>query len=245
MTGPALRRGRALLVLALLAAFYVVAEEIPTEPTITVVGFRDTGESVTCATASCVDSAQAESARLLMEWFRMYQEFPQEDLPLDGDKFCQALATHQPSGCSLDSPPASPGITVPGRSDFAPNGCGTGGVGGWFQNAVLSVITSNHYSGDIDAPYAGVSFRSVCDAHDICWAAGGARGACDDAFRDGTQAACAAVPDPQGTCSGFASLYHGAVSTTVPSDNAYEEREGQRKCALWARDMRENDCEDD
>ena len=171
----------------------------------------------------------------------MYDSFPPDDLPLNGAQFCANLATRQPQGCSLSNPPPSPSIAVPGQTDWQPNGCGTGG---WFEHAILNVTTSNSYSGDINAPYEGVSFLSACNAHDTCWAVGGARGACDNAFQQSTQNACAPVADPNGTCSGFASLYHGAVSTTNSSDNAYANAVANRQCALWARDMRENDCDD-
>lgn len=233
----------ALPISTLAFAFHVLADDIPTTPTVEVVGHRVDGGALTCSFGGCFDSAQAEAARALAEWQRMHDTYPQDELPLDEEKFCEGLASSKPSGCNLASPPASPGITVPGQPAYAPNGCGTGGVGGWFQSFILSRISSS-YSGDLDEPYSGVSFLSACNAHDACWAAGGPRAGCDAAFEDRMKTACAAVPDPEGTCSGFASLYRGAVSTTTGSDNAYATSTGNRQCALWARDMRENDCDD-
>lgn len=43
-------------------------------------------------------------------------------------------------------------------------------------------------------------------------------------------------------CQGFASLYHGAVSTTNGSHSAYANVAEKRVCAVWANGMRENHC---
>lgn len=158
---------------ALLVASYVLAETIPTEDPVVVVGRRPDGFVLTCTTAFCFDAVQEEAARALLEWQRMYAELPPDDLPLDGERFCQLLAADKPPGCNLGNPPPSPGVTVPGQAPWQPNGCGTGGIGGWFQDAVLEVIASQSYSGDIHAPYPGVSFRAACNEHDRCWAVGG------------------------------------------------------------------------
>src|SRR5690606_13153660 len=100
------------------------------------------------------------------------------------------LNARKPSGCSANNPPPSPGVDVPGQSAWQPNGCGTGGIGTWFQDAILEVVASQSYSGNIHAPYPGISFRSACDAHDQCWAAGGVRHVCDNNFRDSMESAC-------------------------------------------------------
>lgn len=135
---------------------------------------------------------------------------------------------------------------MPGQDPYAPNGCGTGGIGGWLQDLALEVFTSDSYSGDIDEPYSGVSFLAACNAHDQCWASGTVRHVCDDAFELATSNACNVVSDPAGksTCRGFASSYHGALTTTDGSNSAHATSTANRACALWARDMRENDCED-
>lgn len=227
----------------LLVGFYVLADTY-TFPTMTVVGHRPDGGALVCSTGACFDTAQEESARAYMEFLRMYDRIPQEAPAMDGERFCQSLASKQPQNCSLSQPPASPGIPVPGRAAWQPNGCGTGGVGGWFQDWILERIASDSYSGDLNAPYPGVSFRSACDGHDQCWAAGGARGACDDAFNVDMDNACNQLSAGGGrsTCTGFSSLYHGAVSVTDPSDSAYATSTAKRVCAVWAYEMRENDC---
>lgn len=214
-----------------------------TLPPVTATGTRIGGGSIICRGEGCAGvlfMMQNGSAIPPNE----VSATPLEDIPVDGNAFCQNLNQNKPSGCSLSSPPASPGITVPGQTAWAPNGCGTGGIGSWFQDAILEVVTSQSYSGDIHAPYPGVSFRAACDAHDACWASGGFRAECDNAFRDSTQAACSIISSSAGrsTCSGFGSLYHGAVTTTNGSHNAYATSSNNRQCALWASDMRENNC---
>ena len=175
----------------------------------------------------------------------MYDSIPQDDLPLNGERFCSNLEARKPSGCSLSNPPASPGITIPGEANYQPNGCGTGGIGNLILDFALEVFSSNYYSGSIDEPYSGVSFLPACNAHDTCWAAGGARHVCDGAFMTSMHNACGGVSGAgQNTCLGFAGLYHGAVSATDPSDSAYQTSTGRRVCAVWALEMRENECDD-
>ena len=220
------------------------ADDIPTLGTVKVVGTTIEGVELTCASPGCFDAAQEESARAYLQWMLEYNEMPQGDVGLDQDKFCQSLAGRQPTGCSLTNPPSSPGIEVPGRAPWQPNGCGTE-WGSWFQDAVLEVLSSESYSGDLDAPYPGVSFLAACNEHDRCWASGSARDLCDRAFESASSGACDAVVNSAGrsTCRGFASLYHGALTTTDGSNSAYSSSYEERISALWARDMRENDCE--
>jgi hypothetical protein len=182
--------------------------------------------------------------------FEINQEFLdqglpiQDDPPVNGQQFCNNLRDQKPSGCSASSPPPSPGISIPGQAAWQPNGCGTGGIANWFVDAVLGVTSSQSYSGELDAPWEGVNFRGACDSHDQCWAIGGARSVCDLEFRDSMNTACGQLSDPNAmaTCTGFASTYHGAVSTTNASHSAYANSTGDRTCAIWASDMRENNC---
>ncbi|MFT4180144.1 MAG: hypothetical protein QM612_11925 [Thermomonas sp.] len=167
-----------------------------------------------------------------------------DDVPVDGQKFCRNLKSQKPPGCSGSNPPPSPGITVPGKPVWQPNGCGTGGVANWFVDLVLTVTSSQSYSGNLNSPFAGVSFEGACNSHDQCWASGGNRGVCDLQFRDSMNNACGQLDDggSQATCMGFASTYHGAVSTTNASNSAHANVMRDRACAIWANDMRENNC---
>jgi len=149
-----------------------------------------------------------------------------------------------PTYCNLSSPPPSPGINISGQPTWQPNGCGTGGIGSWFQDFILERVAGQSYSGNLDSPYVGVSFKGACDSHEQCWAMGGNRTTCDINFRNSMNSACSQLSDSgaQGNCSGFASLYHGAVSTTDGSHGAYATSTANRACAVWANDMRENGC---
>jgi len=115
----------------------------------------------------------------------------------------------------------------------------------WFVNLVLTVTSNQAYSGNLNEPYPGVSFQGSCNSHDQCWAQGGGRGTCDLQFRDSMNGACDQLgySSASATCMGFASTYHGAVSTTNASNSAYANSVQARACAIWASDMRENSCE--
>lgn len=213
-----------------------VAQSITDLPPVIVTAPRLDGGSISCGGMGCAGALF--SARIATPYDPNVAFIPYDDYPVDGEKFCQLLGAAKPSGCSASNPPPSPGIAVPGMSSWQPNGCGTGGIGSWFQDAALEVFASQSYSGNIHAPYPGVSFKSACDGHDRCWARGGARGTCDEVFRVQMFNACG----QQSTCRGFASSYHGAVSVTNGSHGAYATTAANRICAVWAYDMRENDC---
>lgn len=167
----------------------------------------------------------------------MYQTFPEDELPLDAGKFCRALSAKQPAGCSVGSPPASPGL----GGNWRPTGCGTGRMSRAFLDAALRRAATHSYSGDIDRPHEGVSFLAACNEHDRCYAVAGGKDNCDIAFRDTMQTACNAAAN-NAACQGWASLYHGTVSTTDASRSAYNASAGERACASWARDMKDNGC---
>ena len=233
-----------LTVAALSAACFGLYATV-TFPPIIVTAPRIGGGTVVCRGEACAGVLQSlQETGGSKGGDQSDHENPTEDIPVNPAALCANLNANKPSNCSLSNPPSSPGITVPGQPAWSANGCGTGGIGSWFQDAILEVVTSQSYSGDIHAPYPGVSFRTACDAHDACWASGALRAECDNTFRDSTQAACSIVSSPAGrsTCSGFGSLYHGAVTTTNGSHNAYSTSSNNRECALWASDMRENNC---
>lgn len=166
-------------------------------------------------------------------------------MELTKSQFCQILQSQRPSNCNAHSPPRSPGIIVINQGTWQPNGCGPQSWGGrGLANVILTLMSSQSYSGDIDAPYPGVSFKAACDTHDRCWATqANSRAECDIAFRDTMFAACAHLTLAENnTCTGFAGNYHGAVSTSNKSHQVHAAAVADRACALWARDMRVNGC---
>lgn len=215
----------------------------PTLPPVTVTAPRIGGGNVLCRGDGCAGMLDAMKEQINMEF--LTQGLPiQDDPPVSGQQFCNNLKALKPSGCNGSNPPPSPGISVPGKPAWQPNGCGTGGMANWFVDLVLEVTASQSYSGNLNSPYQGVSFQGACNSHDQCWAMGGSRGVCDLQFRDSMNTACGQLGDAgsQATCMGFASNYHGAVSTTNASNSAYANSVQGRICAIWANDMRENNC---
>lgn len=162
------------------------------------------------------------------------------DLSVTKGQFCAALKSQKPSGCSLASPPPSPGIVIPGKPAWKANGCGTGPLSNVFLDAALTLSSSQSYSGNLDAPYTGVNFLSACNAHDRCYAMAGGKQACDTQFNSAMETACGAAG---ANCIAWAHAYHGAVGVTNAAQSAYNQAEAGRVCALWAKDMRTNQCQ--
>ncbi len=226
----------ALLTVLLLAAHASVSNTLPT---VTVVGKKPDGGPLTCSSGSCFDTAQEETARAFQEWLTMYAVMPEEELPLDGAQFCSTLKAKKPSGCNLNSPPSAPGYD----QNWQPNGCGTPGRQ-WMIHIALSITHTENYSGDPNAPHAGVSFLAACNAHDRCWGSGFDRTFCDTQFGDNVRAQCDTVSSSSGwgTCRGFASAYHAAVSPNDFSNPKYAASVWKAQCAGWAHDMQANNC---
>ncbi len=170
----------------------------------------------------------------------------QTDL-LDGDgtpvllvqrsEFCERLEDERPAGCSASAPPAVPGIDPTWR----PNGCG---VGGW-RDAALTIVANiglPHFSGDLDAPFPGVSFLSACNAHDRCYGFQFPKVACDGAFRYAMIGACdqSTMGEAREICYGSVSAYFMAVLNYGQS--AYDGAGEELACARWHLDMAVNGC---
>lgn len=156
------------------------------------------------------------------------------------DEFCSALKSNRPEGCDGANPPSTPG-TDP---NWQPNGCGTSGFGNLVLDAGLEIVASEHYSGDFQAPYPGVSFQAACNDHDLCWGIGGVRSACDSSFHESMRSACGVLTQASSrtVCEGFAGGYFSAVSTTNAGNANYKSAVAARRCALWAYDMKLNSC---
>ena len=159
---------------------------------------------------------------------------------LDRADFCAALKSKQPANCNSSNPPSTPGLDP----NWQPNGCGTGGMSNLLLDSGMEVLLSDTYSGNFQAPYPGVSFRSACDAHDACWGVAGSRAVCDTAFHNAMEAACGVVSQAAArtTCNGFASAYFSAVAITNIGNSNYQRATENRRCALWAQDVKANGC---
>lgn len=232
---------RKLLVLALAALVVPCASaagDDPVDQPPVVVHRYSVGEIfVYCAGVDCLDAFSEIGGN----------PWPITDISISSDgggatseQFCSALKNKKPQGCDLANPPSTPG-TDP---NWQPNGCGTSGAGNLVLDAGLEIVASDHYSGDFQAPYPGVSFRSACNEHDACWGAGLVRSDCDTSFHESMRAACGVLTEASSrtVCEGFAGTYFAAVSTTNAGNDNYAAAVSARKCALWAHDMKINGC---
>lgn len=223
----------AITVLALPAS----AQEVTDFPRVVVTGQTITGSNVICRGMDCaivlesLDGLGMVQSELLLA--------PTESGGFDKDQFCKALEARRPAGCDASDPPSTPGLD-PG---WQPNGCGTGGASNLFLNSGLGIAYTDNYSGDFNAPFAGTSFKSACDAHDGCWGSAGNRSTCDSNFHNAMRTACTSWGEPsRTTCNGFAAAYFSAVAATDIGNENYRNAVNQRRCALWAHDMRANGC---
>lgn len=204
----------------------------PVLETVVVVGTRTT---VGCRGVDCtsVVSAMRELPPLFIP---SWEDQIEPDTSLDYREFCDRLDRARPAGCGL-YPRPTPGLDLSWR----PNGCGVGGLTNVLATAALEVysaIDGIPFSGDLDEPYPGRSFLAACNDHDRCWAAGESRISCDENFRVATVQACGGVAD----CERYARTYHYGVSRTSTSDETYAASIATRRCAVWHRDMNDNEC---
>lgn len=238
MKRPALR---IYVLLGLLGAMFASATPTTNGPSVLVQGTRIGGGTIICRGEACAGVLSS-----MMGSPVNHVELPpladDGSVAVSGPQFCANLRAAKPSGCNASNPPPSPGIYVPGRAPFEANGCGTGRLSSLFADVALEIIARPTYSGDFQAPYPGVSFAAACNAHDTCWAAGSMRSVCDYNFRSDMIAACGGDHPSNNTCLGFSGIYHGAVTNTGASLNAYNSSVAERACAVWASDVRENQC---
>ncbi|WP_434212633.1 hypothetical protein [[Pseudomonas] boreopolis] len=211
-----------------------------TLPTVKVTAERIGGGMLMCTTVTCAGALDEEQYRERMAYMRMYATYPQDDLPIDKAKFCSNLKGKKPSNCDFFSPPMTPEYS----SNWMPDGCGSGPRQQWFLDRLVSSASSGQYSGNLNAPYSGISFQAACNEHDRCWGVGKEKSSCDMAFSNNMQNACSSASNPNGLniCLGFAGLYYGAVATTNAAQVTYQDSVMAYACAGWAYDMRLNGC---
>ncbi len=224
---------------AVILASPVSAQDVTDLPRVVATAQTITGSNVICRGMDC--AVVLESLKDPVFFQSELLLAPTEPGGIDEELFCKAMKAIQPEGCDAASPPSTPGLD-PG---WQPNGCGTGGASNLFLNSALGLIYAENYSGDFNAPFAGTSFKSACDAHDGCWGSAGNRATCDSDFHNAMRTACTSWGEPsRTTCDGFAAAYFSAVATTDTGNDNYRNAVAQRRCALWAHDMKTNGCEE-
>ena len=161
---------------------------------------------------------------------------------VDRGQFCEALANEKPSGCNSSNPPS----TADTDANWQPNGCGTS----WRTQAAMQLgimtIVPDDFAGNFNAPYSGVSFLDACNTHDRCYSVAFDKASCDQRFGDQMREACGVVGSSSGynVCTGLADIYRGAVSSTTFGQDAYASSLSNHSCAVWAKDMEANGCEE-
>lgn len=206
------------------------------QPRVISYGRFEGGGMALCMSAQCAQ-ALAGAERTVYKPERTLEP----EVGVDRELFCELLEDQQPENCEASDPPSTPGLD----SSWDPNGCGTDPHNNLFLHSGLAKFFTDSYSGNFHAPYPGISFRLACNNHDACWGVAGNRATCDNSFHDSMRSACDGVAEATSrtVCNGFAAAYFSAVAATDIGNGNYQESVENRKCALWAHDMKINGCE--
>ena len=206
------------------------------QPRVIAYGHFDGGGMAFCTSAQCAQALAGADKTLYQE-----ERTLEPESGVNRESFCELLKDQQPENCDASDPPSTPGLD-PG---WQPNGCGTDGLSNLLLESGLAVFYTEAYSGNFNAPFPGISFRSACNSHDACWGVGGERATCDNTFHNNMRSACgaAAQGSSRTACNAFGAAYFSAVSATDIGNGNYSESVEERKCALWAYDVYTNGCE--
>jgi hypothetical protein len=241
--------GRAIRLSGILAALSVVSIDLSAQacpggvcPPITVTGPTTAGSNILCRGMACANILQGMQAASYMSLDLSDQQAPigPEDVPVSQTEFCRNLRTSKPVGCGITPAPV-PGVNTTFQVYAAQygNGCGDGSWSVTIANAIAQASLPG-YSGNPDAPFAGISFRGACNAHDACYAGQGVRGTCDTNLYNSLAAICATAGSVATTCNGYAHAFAAAVS--LGGQAAYTQAYLQQQCALWHKNMETNAC---
>jgi hypothetical protein len=173
-----------------------------------------------------------------------------EEPGVNGEAFCEELSKdeNRPDDCAADGSdvPRVPGLntSMPAFLTLHANGCGDGS---WqFEAAnIVAIVTVSGYTGNPDEPLPGLQIRDVCNAHDACYAGGGAKYFCDAQFGRDLEVAL----QSQYVVDSNAYLYARNVMAAYVSavglfgDRAYNNAKEAFECAVWNANMEANQCE--
>lgn len=219
--------------------FGMFSLDVPAQPVMPEVVVRANtvdGGQVSCYSFTCAGLV----TQMQFDWQLEHATLPADDVALDKTLFCNKLKQLRPAGCSSAQAPSAP-IYDP---LWQGNGCGPVSVPNWARN-LTSVALNNvspNYSGDLDAPFPGVSFLGACNAHDRCYATDMNRLGCDDIFNANMNNACSDSTSGNALtiCTSFAATYFTAVVQFGQS--AYNEAQKVQQCAAWHFEMSVNGC---
>lgn len=220
----------------------VVVTAPVTLPAVIVRAPTTTGGAVLCTGSSCadiIDSMRFDNAAELL----LYQDQPlsEEDNKIDKKEFCERLKRAKPASSCGSTAPVVPLFS----SGFAGNGCGPSDWGPATRRLAeaLGQMAVGIFSGDLNAPFPGVSFLDSCNRHDACYSTIGTdRGVCDSNFGENMRASCAQTTSGStyAQCDRIAALYRVAVSEGGQS--SYDQGQAAAACAQWHFDMEQNQC---
>lgn len=217
------------------------AEDPPVNlPRVVVVGSSDGGQII-CYGYDCAD-ALASLMPAIPPLATEMDAISDQGSTYDREEFCEALEAKEPSGCDLSDPPS----TADTDPAWQPNGCGTSGFVNTLMQIGIMALVPDDFAGNYNAPYSGISFLAACNAHDQCYSMAFDKAFCDERFGDNMEAACGAVTDSAGysVCAGLAGMYKGAVASTTFGADAYASSFSDHTCAVWAKDMKANGCDE-
>lgn len=231
---------RAVAALVFFVSFGAFAQTTLPTIEVTATAPAQDGGIIKCTGGPCTGALNQQVLQSFLQWQRMYDSIPPDDLAISRDQFCRKLEAAQPPGCSLSSPPSVPGFDP----NWMGNGCGSGSLGSAFANAVIeSAASLNGYEGNLDYPLPGIGFFPACQGHDRCYGSGEVKGTCDFAFENSLEGICATSNQTyRSTCDTLTSLYTTAVEDF--GSNPYNAAQADLTCASWAHDMKENGCDE-
>lgn len=222
-------RGRSALLFFFLALGCALAQS-PSLPSATVTGYRVGGPTIVCRDTECASVLQS-----LMLDLQGYEYGTQMEPLTDAydANFCAAMAKKKPEGCSG----SGPAIYAPAYNPlWKPSDCN--GANGWLASLAGGPLQSvDGFTGDINEPIAGRSFRDARAWHDECWGVAVTRSTCDDQF----ETALAGVCGTHSACDAAADKLVNAVLS--PSGMVIQKHmEATYKCAAWRYTMEEHAC---
>lgn len=153
--------------------------------------------------------------------------------------FCAKLKSNKPSHCNLMFGTPVPGPYLQDSSYFwnippTTNGCGTGSFAEWLLTKGLK--GTNGFTGNLDEPLLGYSFKNACNNHDLCYSASSGQRLCDTSFHSEMNDVCNSNYD----CETFAGTF--AYSVRLLGKDAYDKAGKTQKCREFKADMEDNKC---
>lgn len=227
-------------VLFLIFSLDVFAQDPAELPPITVVAPTTDGGNIVCMGSGCASVLSALNNSGYNPFYKdhLTPEDGEGNSDADRARFCSKLKKDKPKNCTVLLWPTLNYPSAPGFDpNWSPNGCGTGAIANAIAGGFLNYLMGNFHT--MDEPYEGISFRSACNSHDLCFGTiGSTFSGCNSAFRTDMNSACGSTYG----CKIYADVYHFAVSTDKFGKAAFKNSQAASQCASWAKQMELNRC---